>query len=588
MTVAENQWHNLPRAEICALLFAVDPLGFGGVVLRAQPGPPRDGWLQHVRQLLTERGCWRRIPVGISNDRLLGGLDFSATLSTGEPVYMSGVLAASDGGVIELAMAERMQQDRAALLAGVLDQRESEHPSGDVDRRQSCRFGVIAIDEGLEDDDGLDTDLADRLAFQLDSADLVAVTEFSAIASSVVIDDARERLSTIEVSDEVLRSLAVTSASLGISSLRGDLFAIRASKALAALRGESRVSDDDVTLAAQLVLAHRAQYIPMDNSEAENDEQEASDADQSADENEPESSDDDTGQRHLDDVVMEATRAAIPADLLSAAADFRRAADSGRGRGRAGKLKHDRRTGRVVGSMLVDKMPEGRLHLLATLRAALPWQRIRRATDNRAQKIIFAKSDMRVARHKDRNESTTIFVVDASGSQAAQRLSEVKGAIELLIADCYVRRDQVALIAFRKKEAELLLAPTRALARAKRALAEMPAGGGTPLSAGIDQARLLVDVVRRQGRTPQVVFLTDGRANVSRDGSEGHEQATEEAIHAARLFRTLGLRPIVIDTSRRPRPKAREFADALAAAYVPLPQANAASINSIVGQLVST
>jgi magnesium chelatase subunit D len=98
---------------------------------------------------------------------------------------------------------------------------------------------------------------------------------------------------------------------------------------------------------------------------------------------------------------------------------------------------------------------------------------------------------------------------------------------------------------------------------------------------------LLVDVVRRQGRTPQVVFLTDGRANVGRDGSEGHEEATAEALHAAKMFRSSGLRPIVVDTSQRPRPRAREFAEALAAAYVALPRANAASLNTVVGQLTA-
>jgi magnesium chelatase subunit D len=221
------------------------------------------------------------------------------------------------------------------------------------------------------------------------------------------------------------------------------------------------------------------------------------------------------------------------------------------------------------------------------LRAALPWQALRSSAisnDRQSTRILFEKCDLQVSRRKDRNESTTIFVVDASGSQAAQRLGEVKGAIELLIADCYVRRDQVALVAFRKRQADILLAPTRALARAKRALAELPGGGGTPLAAGVDKAALLVDAVRRQGRTPKVVFLTDGRANVSRDGTEGHANATAEALHAARSFRSNGLRPIVIDTSRRPRPAAREFAAAMAAAYVPLPQASAASINSVVAK----
>ena len=115
-------------------------------------------------------------------------------------------------------------------------------------------------------------------------------------------------------------------------------------------------------------------------------------------------------------------------------------------------------------------------------------------------------------------ETTTIFVVDASGSAALHRLAEAKGAVELLLADCYIRRDQVALIAFRGSAAELLLPPTRSLARAKRSLAGLPGGGGTPLAAGLDAAFALSDSIRRKGQTPTVIVLTDGRANIARDG----------------------------------------------------------------------
>ena len=136
-------------------------------------------------------------------------------------------------------------------------------------------------------------------------------------------------------------------------------------------------------------------------------------------------------------------------------------------------------------------------------------------------RILIRKDDFRIARFKQRSETTTIFVVDASGSAALHRLAEAKGAVELLLADCYVRRDQVALIAFRGISAELLLPPTRSLARAKRSLAGLPGGGGTPLAAGLDAAFALADLILRKGQTPTVILLTDGRANVARDGGAG-------------------------------------------------------------------
>jgi magnesium chelatase subunit D len=140
------------------------------------------------------------------------------------------------------------------------------------------------------------------------------------------------------------------------------------------------------------------------------------------------------------------------------------------------------------------------------------------------------KDDFRIQRFKHRSETTAIFVVDASGSSALHRLAEAKGAVELLLADCYVRRDRVALVAFRGRGAELLLPPTRSLVRTKRSLAGLPGGGGTPLAAGIEAGLALADGVKRRGGTPLLVLLTDGRANVARDGSGGRVKAGEEAL----------------------------------------------------------
>ena len=179
-------------------------------------------------------------------------------------------------------------------------------------------------------------------------------------------------------------------------------------------------------------------------------------------------------------------------------------------------------------------------------------------------------------------KTTIVFLVDASGSSALNRLAEAKGAVELLLADCYIRRDQVAVLAFRGRGAELLLPPTRSLVRAKRSLAGLPGGGGTPLATGIDAGRRLADAVRRRGGTPTLVLLTDGRANVAMDGRGGRARAEEEAMTAARTVRMAGITALLVDTSPRPNPASQRLAAEMAARYVPLPYADARSLSGIV------
>jgi magnesium chelatase subunit D len=145
-----------------------------------------------------------------------------------------------------------------------------------------------------------------------------------------------------------------------------------------------------------------------------------------------------------------------------------------------------------------------------------------------------------------------------------------------------VRRDEVALLAFRGQGADLLLPPTRSLVRAKRSLAGLPGGGGTPLAAGIAAAAALADTVRRRGDTPVVVLLTDGRANIARDGRHDRPQAEADAHTAARLIRAAGLTTIVVDTSPRPQTRVRTLAAELGGRYVPLPYADAAALSQAV------
>jgi magnesium chelatase subunit D len=191
--------------------------------------------------------------------------------------------------------------------------------------------------------------------------------------------------------------------------------------------------------------------------------------------------------------------------------------------------------------------------------------------------------DLRVTRYKQRSQTLTIFAVDASGSSALNRLAEAKGAAELLLADCYVRRDQVAVIAFRGRTADIVLPPTRSLVRAKRSLSALPGGGGTPLAAAIDMAALLAFQARRRGESPIVVMLTDGRGNVARDGRMGREAGQADALSAARRFAAARFSALLVDTSPRPHDLARDLARGMSATYVPLPFADARSLSRLIG-----
>jgi len=223
-----------------------------------------------------------------------------------------------------------------------------------------------------------------------------------------------------------------------------------------------------------------------------------------------------------------------------------------------------------------------RLNVMETLRAAAPWQKLRGRGAQQNSRIVISPDDFRVTRYRQRAQTLTIFAVDASGSSALHRLAEAKGAVELLLADCYIRRDQVAVIAFRGRSADILLPPTRSLVRAKRSLAELAGGGGTPLAAAIEIAAQLADQSRRRGETPTIVMLTDGRANVARDGTGGREAAQIQALRAAAGVGSARFATLFVDTSPRPNALGRDLALAMAAQYIPLPLADARSLSEMV------
>jgi magnesium chelatase subunit D len=533
-------------ALLALRLLAADPPGLGGAVVRAAPGPVRDAWLDRLRDALGPECRWKRMPPGIGDERLLGGLDLAATLSAGRPMTQAGLLAEADGGIVVVPMAERLEPGTAARLAAALDTGQA-GPDG-----TSARFGLILLDEG-EGDEAVPAALADRLAFRLDLGTLKQA-------------DLVERIPGAEPAEaheaDAVAVLCTVAEAFGIASPRAPILAMRVARALA---GDTAPGQREALIAARLVLAPRAERLPQP--------QEPSPPPAERAEGDPPPGEGDAQEAAPpEDVVLDAVRAAIPPGLLETLLG------GGRGRsqakaGRGGRPEAVSRTGRPIGSKPGDPRRQ-RLDLMATLRAAAPWQRLRAGdtvSAGRTTGLHIRRDDLRIRRLRRKIETTTVFCVDASGSAALERLAEAKGAVECLLAEAYVRRDRVALVAFRGRGADLVLPPTRSLTRAKRSLAGLPGGGGTPLASGLDAALSVALTVRRAGGRPVVVVLTDGRANVARSGEGGRGRAGEEALDAARAVRQAELAALVVDTGARGG-GARAVADAMAARYLALPR----------------
>ncbi|MCA3261562.1 MAG: magnesium chelatase subunit D [Telmatospirillum sp.] len=569
------------RAVLAVQLLAIDPAGLGGLHLRAPAGFARDALLGLLRDLLPADAPWKRVPLQIADERLLGGLDLAATLKAGRPVAERGVLAEVDGGVAVFAMAERLAPETAARIVAVLDRGEVVLARDGLSLATPTRLAAIALDEAVEADEQLPAAFAERLAF---FADLGAVRHGEIGASSIdreAIAAARESLAQIEIAPEMHAAICGTALALGIGSSRADLLTLRAARASAALFGREAVTGDDVSVGCALVLAHRATQVPAPPVEEEQEEAPPPPPEQGDDAEPP--TEQATPDKPLDDIVLEAAAAAIPPDLLARLKVAKALGGGADSAGKSGALQKSGKRGRPAG--IFRGMPgqrNARLNLVATLRAAAPWQRIRAAGATAGPRVRVLSEDFRVTRFKQRRETTTIFAIDASGSAALHRLAETKGAVELLLADCYVRRDRVSVIAFRAGRAELVLPPTRSLVRAKRALAGLPGGGGTPLATGMDTARELAEAIRRQGGTPTLVLLTDGRANVTRAGIGGRDAAEADAMDAARRIRATSLRVLLVDTGQRPTPLAQTLSTAMGAVYLALPRADAATLNKVV------
>jgi magnesium chelatase subunit D len=606
-------------------LLQIDPHGLGGIWLRAPFGPVREQWLQHLSQTGLNTV---KLPGNIDVERLLGGIDLSRTLQTGHLHMQSGLLQQADQGVVCINMAERFPMAMVAPLTQAMDT-QSLPPLANTTDPEACvrtQFSVVALDESMQDDPPLSKGLQERLGLWFDLQDLVP-SDITGIAidminshkdteavSIQIAADALARMKEarprIEWTDEQALAVCVTAQGLGIDSLRIPTLALRVAISHAALHLRNRLTDEDLAFAARRVLAPRATQLPAppentSDAETENSANPDSEPEKSKDDNstasppeppvppEPTTDEDDTSStdesdddpnteeadspstpspQNLQELMVAAALASLPPDVLAGLLT-QAGRNQGNTSGRSGQYRSGMQRGRPLPPRPGRPGGNSRLHILATLRAAAPKQRLRAGTQQ--GRVAIRSEDFHVHRYQQHSASCLILALDASGSAALQRLAEAKGAVELLLQQSYARRDSVCIVSFKGAQAQLLLPMTRSLVRAKRAMTGLPGGGGTPLALALKMACEQAIQLQRQGVTPILVVLSDGRANVNLQGHGGRPQAQTDALQWAAQWRQTGHRALWIDTSLKPDAQVQNLAHIMGGSYMPMPQVQA-------------
>ncbi len=584
---------DVPRLAL--MMLAVDP-ALRGIALAAPAGSGKSALLHGMRELQPDLP-WVELPLGCDSEALLGGLDLEATLHQGHRVIRSGALARAHGGFLVAESCNLMDDGSANTLLGALEDGVVRIEREGLSLRSPAEFRLLT---SFDPSEGAPrAHLLDRLGLIV----MMPTIRASEARASIVrrhlqpdaetwndealllrglIESAREQLPHITLGDAQRRELIRMADALGVQGHRADLFAIRVARASAALGLRDEVQREDLELAARLVLLPRATRHPDTTHSAPPPEPPASETPpppDSNDEIEPESdSVPSEDQLELAEEVLDSLAVDLPDALSSLSFARQRSGRSGSRGATSGQR------GRHVSS--VPGLPRGqRLDVIATLRAAARWQRVR---TRRRHGIMLTSDDFRIKKYRSKAGALFIFAVDASGSMALNRMRQAKGAVHALLEQAYVNRDRVALLAFRGDEANLLLPPTGSVELLRRAVDQLPTGGGTPIAASLVASLEVADQAKRRGFGNIVlVMLTDGRANVGLKTDRAGVDA--EVKQLARSVAETGIRSLVIDTQRSflSQGNATQLARALGGDYLYLPNAQGTAIAAAARQVAS-
>jgi magnesium chelatase subunit D len=578
----------LDAPRLALMLLAIEPR-LRGVAFAGPAGSGKSALLHGLHALLPDLP-FEQLPIGADDEALLGGLDLEATLARGTRVVRTGLLARADGGVLAVEDCNLLPESAANQLLGALDSGEVRIEREGLSLRSPCRLRLVATFDPAEG--APRAHLLDRLGL------IVALPRPGAAAARAevvrrhlsppedlwqedlgllrdVVATARAGLAEVELGDRQARELAAAALAFGVQGHRADLFAQLVARASAALALRDRVEREDLELAVRFVLAPRA------TRNADATPPEPPQPPTEAPPTPPDPTRDDAthdglpepDEMQLGDEVLAALATDLP-DVL-ATLPFR-AAHGGRSGSRGST---DGRRGRHVAS--VPGTPrEGRLDVIATLRIAARGQRLRAPHPARVGgRIVVRAEDLRVKRFRDKAGALFLFAVDASGSMALNRMRQAKGAVHALLERAYVNRDRVALMSFRGQGAELLLPPTGSVELLRRAVDQIPTGGGTPLAATLVAALDVAQQARRRGlQNVVLVLLTDARANV---GLKADRAGVEDELRQlAMAAAATGLKSLVIDTQRSylSQGSAQKLASWLGGQYLYLPGADGSAI----------